>query len=249
MTPTHWATPPRTVQLDRHDVHLWLTTLDTSRLDTSALLGELDEEEIRRAEKFRFESDYARYVLSHAMLRRCLGSYVDVQPKRIVLASDQNGKPHLVDPTDAGITFNLSHSGDCILIGFAKNRAIGVDIERLRSLKDMEHVVDLSFSASERAAFRALAVQDQLAAFYRIWVQKEAYLKACGSGLKLPLDKVSVTADPHQPVALHAVDTAEASNAREWLMHEMTTAPGYMAVAVVGNGPTVFSHWTTAGLV
>jgi 4'-phosphopantetheinyl transferase len=146
----------------------------------------------------------------------------------------------------SGIHFNLSHSRHLALYAVACNRRVGIDLEYVRPIPEISDVVEHFFSAQERAEFRALAAHKQLGAFYRWWTRKEAYLKARGPGLALPLDRFDVSIAPEEPAQLLAV-SGDGQEASRWSLCDMLPANGYAATLAVEGHDWHLSCWQWAG--
>ena len=204
----------------------------------------LSPDEIERARRYQFDRDRRRFTLARASLRLLLSKYLRTKPEQIVFNYGKHGKPFLVDPSSA-IQFNVSHSEEMALIAVAHGREVGVDIEFLRSLTDQEQLLTTNFSSREVAAFRSLPSRQQQAAFFAGWTRKEAYLKARGDGLSIPLDSFTVSLGPDEPAALLEVQTDPQETAR-WSMKNLSVAAGYAAALVVeGEGWHVdYVDWT-----
>jgi 4'-phosphopantetheinyl transferase len=154
-------------------------------------LALLDACERAQAGKFRRAADRRRYVASHAFLRRVLTRYVGVPADELRFATGQYGKPALRYPA-TGLAFNLSHSGDVALVAVGGGAAVGVDVEQARSDVDIHGLARSVFSEEERSVLDACDPALQRAVFYRTWVCKEALLKACGAGLSIAPDRLTV---------------------------------------------------------
>ena len=150
------------------------------------------------------------------------------------------GNPRWAAP-NAGIRFNVSHSQEIALIAVAHGREVGVDIEFVRQLTDQEQLLTSNFSSREVAAFRLLPRQQQQAAFFAGWTRKEAYLKACGEGLSIPLDSFAVSLGPDDPAALLEVRHDPMEPAR-WGMANLSVAPGYAGALVAEGGGWRFDY-------
>lgn len=216
-------------------VHVWRATLalpDTEHDRARALLG---DEERARADRFLRAEHGRRFTAARAALRRVLAGYLGRAPEDIPFAYTDQRKPFL--PADANpdtIQFNLSHSGDVALIGVTRGRAIGVDVEHMAPLRDWAGVAKRYFAPEEAAELAGLPDKERLAAFYRCWTRKEAYLKALGDGLTRALDSFRVTFAPDEPPALAWTREGEVECAR-WVLAELRPAAGYVgAVAVEG---------------
>jgi 4'-phosphopantetheinyl transferase len=167
-------------------IDLWIADLDAAVDDASIAL---DETESARAARFVFDRDRRRYLAAHRLLRGLLASRTGISAGALSIAADPNGKPHLVDHPCA---FNLSHSGDVVLIGTADDGEVGVDVEVLRPTLDLDVVVRSHFSAGERWTIESLAPGARDLAFLVGWTRKEACLKAVGVGLNI--DPASIDA-------------------------------------------------------
>jgi 4'-phosphopantetheinyl transferase len=139
------------------------------------------------------------------------------------------GKPDLSPEFGSRLTFNLSHSAGLALIAIATDSSVGIDLEYIRAQSDYADVARRFFSAAEVDQLNALPSDRYAEAFFSCWTKKEAYVKACGEGLALPLDSFSVplTTDPaHSPVDLCG-----------WSLYTLRPAPGYAgALAIEGTG-------------
>jgi len=189
---TQWRVPGAPV-LSSGAVHLWFAPLAERPERVRELLDHLPPDEAARAAQFRFERDRNEFIVAHAALRTILGSYLNQQPDRIALDCNPYGKPVLARAT--GLEFNLSHTRGIALVALALNRRIGVDVEFIREDLALDDLADTFFSPAERRALAGHSGADRIHAFYRCWCRKEAYLKARGLGLNLPLDSFDVLSD------------------------------------------------------
>jgi len=144
----------------------------------------LDADERARAARFAFEHLRRRYRAAHVALRRLLARCGDGDPAALRFEHGPHGKPRLAG--DAAPSFNLSDSDDVALIALAPEGEIGVDVERLRAVDDAVELAAVHFCEREAAWLAAAATTERDRAFLRVWVGKEACLKALGSGLSLP---------------------------------------------------------------
>ena len=210
-------------------VDLWPVGL---RPDPSAQAGLeklLSPAELARANRFHFTKDRQAYIAAHGALRTILASYLDCGPAEIDFASGTNGKPAV-----AGIQFNLSHSADLGVVAVTPDRELGVDVELVDPQRANMDVARRFFSPSEVAVLQALPTDLQPAAFFNCWTRKEAYLKAIGLGLSVPLDSFDVSLGPGEPVRL-----LRGADAR-WSLHSFTPAPSYLgALAIDGPGDAI----------
>jgi 4'-phosphopantetheinyl transferase len=206
---------------------------DTER---AALAQLLSDDEQARAARFRFEEHSRQFVVAHARLRQQLAALLHTEPAGLVLAAGAHGKPRLADAHNlAGLEFNLSHSGSRGLVGWAWKRAIGVDIECWRPMSDEAALVRRYFSVSEIAAYEALAPDARTPAFFNCWTRKEAYVKAVGRGLGLPLDSFDVSLSDGADARLLRL-SAIGDDGRSWSLAALHLGAGVSAAAVTQGG-------------
>jgi 4'-phosphopantetheinyl transferase len=236
-----WGTPPTDLALANDEVHVWRAQLDLTQNTIQSLRRTLAADELARAERFRFAQDRERFIAARGVLRAILGRYLEVEPGRVLFSYSAQGEPALDAEggrSDGGLPleFNLSHAGGLALYAFARTRRVGVDLEHVRSDVACSQLAKRFFSPREQAQLSALPPHLQDQAFFTCWTRKEAYLKARGDGLTLPLDQFDVSLSPGEPaMLLHtAFDPFEAAR---WSLQDLQPAPGYVAaLAVEGHG-------------
>ncbi|WP_071323155.1 4'-phosphopantetheinyl transferase family protein [Janthinobacterium sp. 1_2014MBL_MicDiv] len=172
--------------LEGQDIALWQVDLDDSHLD--AFAASLNPLENDKAQRFRSLALQTRYRRSQGALRQILSDYLDVPPAAVAFRHGAFGKPALAGQA---LQFNLSHSGNTMLLAIARH-AVGVDLEQCAGAPfDIEPLLELLCHADERAAMAALAPDQRRQLFYPLWTRKEAYLKALGTGLSVDFRLVS----------------------------------------------------------
>jgi 4'-phosphopantetheinyl transferase len=182
-----------------------------------------------RAERFHFEHDRKRFIVARGILRTILGWYLGVEHSRLQFCYRKNGKPALADTFGKGrIHFNLSHSEGLALYAFTRDREIGVDIEYIHDLSEMDQIAERFFSTGENNVFRELPESKKKEAFFRCWTCKEAFIKAIGDGLSHPLDKFDVSSVPGEPARLLGIE-GDAKAASRWTIQELKPASGFAA--------------------
>ncbi|MBZ5607013.1 MAG: 4'-phosphopantetheinyl transferase superfamily protein [Acidobacteriia bacterium] len=136
------------------------------------------------------------------------------------------GKPALVTP--AGVSFNTSHSGGLAVFAFTPGCELGVDLERIRPLPDLQDVAQRFFCSEETSDLLALPAGQQERAFFLCWTRKEAYIKATGDGLSVPLDAFRVELRPGEAARfIHVAHDVKAAKA--WTLHDLDFGPDYAA--------------------
>ncbi len=194
---------PSKPELSPYDVHVWRASLSVG----AGLLGELERtltgDEISRARRFVFPRDRDRFIAARGILRDILARYCDADPVSVRFQYGSAGKPSLArDSGPPDLRFNVSHSHGLALVAVTRAREIGVDLELVRPEIARERIAERFFSPSEATVLRSLPEDLQAAAFFRCWTRKEAYIKACGEGLSIPLDSFDVTLAPGEPARL-----------------------------------------------
>jgi len=238
--------PPDPFTLQAGEVHVWRVELDPSAEILDALRRTLGPDELRRADRYRADRHRQWFTAGRGFLRAVLGGYLGQGPDSVAFAYGTYGKPELATES-SGLRFNLAHTHSLGLCALTIGRAVGVDVERVRAMTEAERIIGRYFSAAEQAEFLALPDPERLAAFFRGWARKEAYLKAIGTGLATQLDAFDVTLGPDRPAELLRVgdDPAEAGR---WSLHDLDAGPGY-AAALAAAGPVsrvVMRRWVWA---
>jgi 4'-phosphopantetheinyl transferase len=217
-------------------VHIWRAALDVPESQVRSLWYTLTADECQRAERYVFARDRTHFVVARGLLRVLLGRYLGQDPPHLRFIYGPHGKPALATDTGGGaLRFNVSHSHGLALYAITRGREVGVDVERIRPEVAQEQIAEHFFSPREITRLRALPTPLQATAFFACWTRKEAYIKAKGEGLALPLDQFDVSLVPGEPAALlrAAWDPQEAAR---WSLQDLAPAPGYRAaVAVAGQ--------------
>jgi 4'-phosphopantetheinyl transferase len=184
--------PPASLELVNGEVHVFCAALDLSPARRERLARSLSDDERERAARFHFERDRNRFVAGRGMLREILGRLLGMTPEELFFSYGVHGKPRLAAPTGADFHFNVAHSDSLAVYAVARRQEVGIDVERIRPLPEMEHLAEQLFSEPERARWRRLPDDQKMAAFYHGWVRKEALLKAGGQGLGGPPDRAGI---------------------------------------------------------
>jgi 4'-phosphopantetheinyl transferase len=234
-----WNKPPDDLELGPHHVDIWRVFLDLPPDSVRSMESTLSADESERAAKFRFHKDRNRYIVSHACLRKVLAHYLRREPAQISFTLNEYGKPFL--PGEK-LQFNLSHSGDLALIGVTTGRKVGVDIERIRQGISSLVIARQYFSKAEIAELQSLPPEQRVNAFFACWTRKEAYIKAQGLGLSLPLESFDVSLTAGEPAILRATRTDEKEAAR-WTLRSLPADAEHEAAAAVEGLDIEFRLW------
>jgi 4'-phosphopantetheinyl transferase len=235
MVSVSFSLPPLDLKLSNDEIHIWCASLDQPTSLIEKLVCTLSIDERTRAGRFYFEKDRKRFVVRHGILRMILGYYLGVEASELQFCYGRNGKPRLADTFGNGaILFSMSSSEGLALYGFTRNREIGVDVECVRDIPEMDQIIELIFSARETQVYRALPKHLKREAFFACWTRKEAFVKATGDGLSKPLDKFELTVNPGEPATLLEID-GDSRSACRWSIHDSKPASGF-AAAIVAEG-------------
>jgi 4'-phosphopantetheinyl transferase len=221
--------------LKPYQVQAWAFNLDHAGQTIQGLEQLLSEDETSRSERYRFEQDRCRFVTRRGILRQLLGKYNGKDPAEIVFKTNAYGKLYLASEP---IKFNLSSCQNMVVYCFTLGMEVGIDLEQVRVLEERESLVKNWFSPSEKAGLHALAPEKQTDAFYHVWTQKEAFLKAHGEGLSFPLDGFSVSVDPERSGELLSIkDGAEQASC--WKIYTYAHLKGWRS-AICAETKTSF---------
>ncbi len=201
-----------------------LPIAEIAMLEEHLSSGELDA-----ARRFRFNRDRKRYVAGRGLLRALLAARLGVTARAVEFKYGTFGKPTLSDRfSGVDISFNISHSEDHALVAIGHGLEVGVDLERVRPLPDLDSLSEHSFSPAEREALRELPASSRLEAFFRCWTRKEAYMKGRGDGFALAPDSFEVSVAPDEPARLIRVSDKPA-DAGLWRIGDVTVPRGWAA--------------------
>ncbi len=229
---------------------MWRAALDVEAPRLQSLWQTLSPDERARAERFHFRKDRDSFIVARGLLRVILGRYLNAEPDRLRFRYSQYGKPALAGEFDEeALCFNLSHSDRLALYAVTRGRKIGVDLEHIRPDFADEQIAEQFFASGEVAALRALPMHAQQEAFFNCWTRKEAFIKARGEGLSLPLDEFEVSVVPGEPAVLLSTK-GDIREALRWSLQELVPGPGYVAaLAVEGHNWRIRCwQWSDADL-
>ena len=226
------AFPPR-LHLRARALHLWNVPLDLAESSIRRCEALLSADERARAGRFIRPCDRRRYIVAHAALRLLLGRYAGVDCRVLSFVMGPHGKPALAEGGEAGLAFNMSHSGELAVVAISDRGQLGVDIEVVRTVAEANIIAQSYFSQREALALRETSPSEIDRAFLICWTRKEAFVKALGGGLSIGLDRFDVDLRLDRP-ALLQIDGDEIA-ARCWTMVHVDPEPGYVGAAVLDS--------------
>ncbi len=225
----HWE-PASSCDFNLKDqAHIWKIPLNISNAHSKQFLRSFDDGERERAKRFYFEKDRKSYISTRGQLRFLLGKYLQRVPTDFKFSYNEWGKPFL---KDMNIQFNVSHSKAVGLLGFCLDHPIGVDIEWKRPDFGGLKIARRFFSDSEISELEGLSGKDQLQGFFNAWSRKEAYIKAVGKGLAIPLGKFSVSLAPNKECAIRNTDH-DPEAIHKYKLINVNSDPEYASAVVV----------------
>ena len=238
MVVTNWLPIGDIPLLEGDSAHVWRIPLDRADQAMTDSLDVLSADESARAARFFFEKDRRSFTRCRSTLRVLLGRYLGTAPDRLEFCYNRFGKPELaVLPPTFPLRFNVSHSGDWALITMTLEHRIGVDIEQIRQLDNIDDLARNSFSQYELDVYQRLPDEQRTQAFFNAWTRKEAFIKACGEGLSRPLTEFDVSLAPQDPVQLLQI-AGDPTAARRWTLSALEPAVGYVGAVAVERPDT-----------
>jgi len=192
MTPEiQFNPPPKNLQLVDGEIHVFCAALDQPLWRMELLAETLSADERQRAARFHFEKDKNHYVAGRGMLREILGRLLGVEPGELVFAYGVHGKPCLaMPPAKNSLHFNVAHSDSLVVYAVSREHEVGIDVERIRPVREVEDIAAHIFSEPERAQWHRFPDDKKTEGFFNCWVRKEALLKARGDGIGEPLNQI-----------------------------------------------------------
>lgn len=213
------------IPIDMSQAHLWL--IAPERVTDADLLSSLFEflsfEERLQQNKYLFKKDRHQYLVAHAFLRLCLSQYIDVKSDQWTFHKNRYGKPY----TDCLINglplkFNLSHTNGLVACIITVQHEVGVDVEYVVRDETRREIAERYFSPEEYHDMSLLSPEGQDKKFYDYWTLKEAYIKAIGRGLYMPLDAFFFKFEDNSRIKISFRDTVN-NQSDQWIfyLHEL----------------------------
>lgn len=232
---------PALPTLDELDttVHVVLAAQDAPDVVASlpVLQAVLSPDEQLREHRYRLPADRVRFVVGRGLARHLLGQVLSLAPAAVAIATEAHGRPVLANRQGRDIGFNVSHTSGLVAVALTDTRDVGIDVEdTARAIT--QDIARRFFSVDEVQALRAHPAAAQASAFFDYWTLKEAYIKARGLGLTIPLDQVSFQVAPNRQPVLR-LGPRQADTAGRWQFHLASpTARHRLALAVSRRNTT-----------
>jgi 4'-phosphopantetheinyl transferase len=238
-----WLSRNEPIPLAENEIHIWRAATNMPPSIGNQLAQWLSPDELARVERYRFERDRLRFMTSRGILRILLGAYLELDPRQLIFDYGLHGKPYVSrESTQSPFQFNLSHSEDLSLFAFTKTARIGVDLEHLRPIPEVDQICERFFAPSEKTTMRGLPEDQKLEAFFTGWTRKEAYVKALGQSILPALDQVEVSLIPGESTQW-IVDVDNPEMIDKFSLISLVPFTGYLAAIAVENKPWVTRHF------
>ncbi len=222
--------------LPSDQLHIWKTALVAEPRALEICRAVLSEKELERIPYFKFEKVRNNFIVSQGALRILLGAYLGIEPNLVQFGREKKGKPYSID--DPALHFNISNSGNICVFAFSRTSEVGIDIEYLRELADLDELIEKNFSAAEIGYINKKS-DERSRRFFRLWTIKESYLKAIGEGMRLTPDSLefSIGSDSIKLLSVSGVFEIE-----DWKFEEFTPDDEYVGTITYMGDKTKISE-------
>lgn len=190
------------LELNTHTIDIWL--IEPQRVDEATMRlfqSVITPVELANANRKRGSIGQRDAIITRAFIRQVLSQYEDISPLAWEFGKGFNGKPFISQP-NTNLSFNLSHAKDLIVCAVSRGCDLGIDVEYIKRKSDTYKLAPRYFSPQEISDLQALPYHQQAIDFYHYWTLKEAYIKACGDGLAIPLNQFSFKLTAGEPVSI-----------------------------------------------
>ncbi|HVZ77755.1 MAG TPA: 4'-phosphopantetheinyl transferase superfamily protein [Gemmatimonadaceae bacterium] len=230
------ASAPAITTLSPVDIHVWHVSLDLTPSAVTDAARLLPQAEREKTALVAGEAQRARLTLSRGLVRGILAGYLEKSAPEIAIRRSSRGKPFVIGEGDAPpLHFSVSHAGDHMLVCVTRSEDVGVDLERMTRVVDVERIAARFFSPAEYEALVALDRQERADAFFRAWVRKEAVVKALGTGIASAFDAFAVPMGRDQTVEVDVGRVAQANRQRLWVHSLDVGRVDYLAAVAFGQ--------------
>jgi 4'-phosphopantetheinyl transferase len=238
------GSPATVLTLTGDDVHVWHVAPEL--IEDSALLRRCDAilsaEERARHARFVFPAHQHLYLVAHALVRTALSQYAPVEPEAWTFRIGPHGRPEVAGPAGVPpLRFNLSHTAGLIAVAVMLEADLGIDVEGIDARASRLEIAGRYFSPAETADLHLLPAERQPRAFVEYWTLKEAYIKATGLGLSMPLTSFAFTLGDPPSISFRSPDHGDPS---AWHFARLDLSPNHLAALAVKTGrrPGVTIH-------
>ncbi|MFC2123324.1 4'-phosphopantetheinyl transferase family protein [Bacteroidota bacterium] len=215
------------------EIHAWRVSTTITPATFAQYKNALTETELSQVPFFEFEKSRDSYIVSQGALRMLVSGYLGIPQNLVRLGRKKKGKPYSID--DPGLYFNMSNSGKTAVIAFSLDSEVGIDIEQIRHLPDLDELITRNFTTSEIKFINAKP-EERIRRFFRFWTLKESYLKAIGEGMRLTPDNLEFAIENNRIRLLSVKGIFEQE---DWKFKEFSTSTDYVGAITYNNDDTV----------
>ncbi len=237
-----WKPPPQHLTLPPNHVHVWKANLSPPESKLAHLQTILSSDEQARAQRFKFPKHRKAFETARGLLRLILSRYLHTSPESLNFAQESHGKPFLLSPTTPPLSFNVSHSNDMVLYAVTLKSPVGIDIEYHKPKINIPALIQRICSTEEKEMLMALSPTEQKRGFFACWTRKEAYVKATGKGITVPLEKITVSLPTSPCVELRHLEDDE-QDISLWTLSDIQVAPRYTAALAIKGMNNTTDYW------
>jgi 4'-phosphopantetheinyl transferase len=230
--------------INRGSVHIWLFSLAPTGEELARLEGLLSAEEKGQCGRLVRPVDRARCAASRGSVRAVLSRYLDEDPRGLSFRRGTNGKPGLAG-VNPPIEFNVSNTGDLGLVAVSRGLRVGIDVERVRDVPDMEGILEDFFGPEETASMRRHG-KERTTAFFLLWTRREAAAKALGIGLFDCFARAVLPAPGFDTAGFRVRlpdPDVPAAGVTDWWIRDLAPAPGYAGAVCTERENAAPSFW------
>jgi len=218
--------------LSDNELHVWQVSTNITPKAFLEYKNVLTGKELNNISFLKFKQAKDSYVVSQGALRKLLSGYLGIPPNLVKIGRQEKGKPYSID--DPNLNFNMSNSGQLVAIAFSYDGEVGIDIEQIRPLPDLDEMINANFSANE-IRFITTKLKEKLNRFFRFWTIKESYLKAIGEGMRLTPDCLEFSIDEDRIKLLSVKGVFEPE---DWKFKEFSASADYVGSITYGRNDT-----------
>ena len=222
--------------LSSGELHLWQVSTDITPTEFEEFKSVLVEKELTKVPFFKFKQAQDSYITSQGALRILLAGYLGITPKLVKLGQRRKGKPYSID--DERLYFNMSHSGNLTVLAFSYDSEVGIDIEQIRPLPDLDEMINKNFTTSE-IKFIIAKPEEKISRFFRFWTVKESYLKAIGEGMRLTPDNLEFIIENN---SVRQLSVKGIFDQQDWNFREFSVPNDYVGTITYGRENTIINH-------
>jgi 4'-phosphopantetheinyl transferase len=235
-----WNFPYGNVALDKNEVHLWRAKLNFTSRQVTKFTSFLSDDEKQKAFSFYSKTDTHNYIASRAITRLIISRYTNLEPAEIVFYYNYFGKPFVLTNN---FGFNISHSKDFVICAVSGSKMVGIDIEFIKDGFNSLEIAERFFSKAEIDELKSVPFNLRNEAFFNCWTRKEAFIKARGIGLSLPLDSFDVSLMPGKPARILSIRNNDEGSQNYWHFQNLNVAKGYASALVLPYEPHAVRYW------